>query len=183
MLDPLIGKAISIGLGLMFLAAAFHKLSDGEQFRLSLLGYQLLPEALIAPAARVIPIIEILLGGSWLISFYLHSMTAIASATLLAAYTLAIGINLYRGRVHFDCGCGFGGADNSEHFLSRGLVIRNLILILAVLVTLLPAGSRILGFGDYATLVAVLLTTVFLFAAANQLIANRAAINTWRIKS
>ena len=180
MLDPLIVKAISIGLGLMFLLAAYHKLSNGAEFRVTLLEYQLLPEWLVSPASRIIPIIEILLGGSWLLSWYEQSMTAIGSAALLGVYALAIGINLYRGRVHFDCGCSFGGKDDNEQFLSGGLVARNLILIVTALVTLLPAGTRTFGFGDYATLGAVLLTATLLFAAANQLISNRAAINTWR---
>ena len=180
MLDPLIIKAISIGLGLMFLLAAYHKMSNGAEFRVTLLEYQLLPEWIISPASRVIPIAEILLGGSWLLSWFGQAMTAVASAGLLGIYALAIGINLYRGRVHFDCGCSFGGKDDSEQFLSGGLVVRNLILIATALVTLLPATSRPFGFGDYATLVAVLLAATLLFAAANQLISNRAAINTWR---
>ena len=46
--------------------------------------------------------------------------------------------------------------------------------------TLLPTGSRELGFGDYATLTAALLACSLLFGAMNQLLANRAAINTWR---
>ena len=51
MLDPLIVRAISIGLGLMFLLAGYHKLTDGAAFRITLLEYQVLPEALVAPAA------------------------------------------------------------------------------------------------------------------------------------
>jgi hypothetical protein len=180
MLDPLIVKAISIGLGLMFLFAAYHKLSNGPQFRITLLEYQLLPEALVAPASRVIPIFEILLGGSWLLSYYQQGLTAIGSAALLGIYALAIGINIYRGRVHFDCGCGFAGKDDNEQYLSGGLVIRNLVLIGAAMLTLLPSGTRALGFGDFVTLIAALLAAALLFGAANQLLANRAAINTWR---
>lgn len=180
MLDPLITKAISIGLGLMFLLAAYHKLANGAEFRVTLLEYQLLPEWLVSPASRIIPVVEILLGCSWLLSGYGQAATAVASASLLGIYALAIGINLYRGRVHFDCGCSFGGKDDSEQFLSGGLVVRNLILIAAALVTLLPATTRSFGSGDYATLAAVLLAATLLFAAANQLISNRASINTWR---
>jgi hypothetical protein len=124
--------------------------------------------------------VEILLGGSWFLPGYGQALTTIASASLLGLYALAIGINLHRGRVHFDCGCSFGGKDDSEQFLSGGLVVRNLILIAAALVTLFPATSRSFGAGDYATLTAVLLAATLLFAAANQLISNRAAINTWR---
>lgn len=180
MLDPLIVKALSIGLGLMFLCAAWHKLSDVAAFRVTLLEYQLLPESLATPASRIIPIVEILLGSSWLLSFYGHSMTAIGSSALLGIYAFAIAINLYRGRVHFDCGCSFGGKADGEQFLSGGLVARNLVLIAAALATLSPTATRNFTLGDYATLVAVLLAATLLFAATNQLISNRATINTWR---
>ena len=180
MFDPLIVKAISIGLGLMFLFAAYHKLANAAAFRVTLLEYQLLPQWLVTPAARLIPIIEIILACSWLLSFYNQAMTAIGSAVLLGIYALAIGINLYRGRVHFDCGCSFGGKDQNEQFLSGGLVARNLLLIATALMTLMPVSTRAFGFGDYATLLAALMAVTFLFAAANQLISNRATINTWR---
>jgi hypothetical protein len=102
------------------------------------------------------------------------------SAGLLGIYALAIGINIHRGRVHFDCGCGFGGKSDNEQYLSSGLVFRNVILMALALLVLLPVEVRELGFSDYATLMAALLACLLLFAAANQLLTNRAAINTWR---
>lgn len=180
MLDPLIIKAISVGLGLMFLIAAYHKFAEGPNFRVTLLEYQLLPESWVPGASRIVPLVELLLGGSWLFNDYQQVLTAAASATLLGVYTLAIGINLARGRVHIDCGCGFGGKNDAEQFLSGGLILRNLILTALALITLLPVAARSLTVGDYATLVAVLLASTLLFAAANQLISNRASINTWR---
>ena len=180
MLDPLIIKAISVGMGVMFLVAAYHKLAEGPNFRVTLLEYQLLPEFLVSPMSRVLPLVELLLGGSWLLAFYQQSMTAIGSAILLGTYAVAIGINLMRGRHYIDCGCGFGGKSDSEQFLSGGLVMRNLILMALALITLFPVAERTLGFGDYATLAATLFATTLLFGASNQLIANRASINTWR---
>jgi hypothetical protein len=180
MLDPLIVEVISIGLGLMFLVAAFHKLNDSTQFRLTLIEYQLLPGPLVPLVSRIIPVVEIVLGGSWIFSFFDQSVTAIASAILLGIYAAAVGINIFRGRVHFDCGCGFGGKSKQEQYLSGGLVLRNLVLGAAALLSLLPVANRPIGLGDYLTLTATLLALALLFAAANQLLANRAAINTWR---
>jgi len=37
-----------------------------------------------------------------------------------------------------------------------------------------------IGFSDYLTMLAALLAGALLFGAANQLLANRAAIDTWR---
>ncbi len=180
MLDPLIVKTISIGLGLMFLLAGYYKFVEAAQFRVTLLEYQVLPESLVSPASRIVPIVEILLGGAWLSGWNQGGMAAIASAALLGLYASAISINLFRGRVHFDCGCGFGGKSDNEQYLSGGLVVRNLVLISATLTTTLPVRERALGVGDYITLVAALLATALLFGAANQLLSNRAAINTWR---
>ena len=69
-LDPLIVKAIAIGLGLMFVVAAWHKLSDGPQFRITLLEYQIIPEAFVAAASRVVPGIELALGVAWLAGWH-----------------------------------------------------------------------------------------------------------------
>lgn len=182
-MDPLVSKIIAIGLGLMFLAAAWHKVGDRAQFRVTLLEYQVLPQSLVAPAAVLLPLLEAALGLSWLAGYPDTGLTAIASASLLAAYALAIGINLFRGRVHFDCGCGFAGKSDNEQYLSGGLLLRNAVLIVLALSTLWPAGRRDLGIGDYLTLLAALLAISLLFAAANQLLANRAAINTWRKSS
>ena len=179
-LDPLILKAISIGLGLMFVVAAWHKLADAAGFRVTLLEYQVMPEAFVAPASRVIPVAELALGAAWLLGQYAGGLTAIASAALLAVYAGAIGVNLARGRVHFDCGCGFGGQDDSEQYLSGGLIVRNLALIGAALLALVPAAERQLGSGDWLALLGSLIAGTLLFSAANQLLANRAAINMWR---
>ena len=170
-------------MGVMFLVAAYHKLAEGPSFRVTLLEYQLLPEVLVSPMSRLLPLLELLLGASWLLAFYQQSITAIGSAILLSMYAFAIGINLMRGRHYIDCGCGFGGKSDSEQFLSGGLVMRNLILVALALLTLLPAIDRTLGFGDYATLAATLFATTLLFGASNQLISNRASINTWRKNS
>jgi hypothetical protein len=180
MSDPLIIKAISIGLGLMFLVAAYHKLSEAAQFRITLLEYQVMPEFLVTPVSRLVPVLEMLLGGAWLFGIYGQGVTAIGTGALLGVYALSIGINIARGRVHFDCGCGFGGSSDNEQYLSGKLIIRNLVLIAAALCTLVPTEPRELGFGDYFTLASALLAGGLLFGAANQLIANRAAIDTWR---
>ena len=179
-LDPLILKAIAVGLGLMFVIASYHKLADAAGFRITLLEYQVMPEFAVTPASRIIPVIELALGAAWLLGHYAGGLTAVASAALLGIYATAIGINIARGRVHFDCGCGFGGKRDHEQYLSGGLVVRNLVLIGAALLTLLPVKERSLTFGDWLTLVAALLAGALMFGAANQLLANRSAINTWR---
>jgi len=177
-LDPLVHKAISLGFGLLFIVAGWHKLADRGSFRVTLLEYQVMPQAFVPAASWLIPGLELLLGLAWLAGP--GGAAPLASAVLLGIYAAAIGINLRRGRVHFDCGCGFGSRSDNEQYLSGGLVIRNLVLVAVALIATLPTANRDLGAGDYLALVASLLAGSLLFGAANQLLANRAAINAWR---
>ena len=121
MLDPLILQLVSICLGLLFLLAAVHKLTALERFRATLAEYQLLPTAIVAPASLIVPLVEGILGAAWLLGIWSVSV-AFASAALLGAYTGAIGINLLRGRVHIDCGCGMARSAGSDQQLSRGSI-------------------------------------------------------------
>ncbi len=181
MLDPLILKVISIGFGLLFLLAAIHKFSTAQQFRVILEEYQVMPQALAGPVARVVPLLELLLSIGWFAG-YRPEQVAISSAALLAGYTAAIGINLLRGRIHIGCGCGVGGSADGDQQLSSGLLLRNTILIVIVLVAAIPTTVRSFGVIDYATLGSTLLASALLYAGANQLLANGAAIGTWRNK-
>jgi len=179
MLDPLVLKLVSIAFGLLFLLAAVHKLAEFQKFRATFSAYEILPGALIAPVAILIPAIEALLGAAWLLSIQ-PVIVAIASAGMLATYTSAIAINLMRGRIHIDCGCSMGASAGRDQQLSWGLVARNALLVAAALTATLPATERTVGVLDYMTLVAGLLAIVLLYGAANQLLNNGAAIGTWR---
>lgn len=181
MLDPLILKVISIGFGLLFLLAATHKFSTAQQFRVILEEYQVMPRALAGIAARVVPLVEVMLSIGWFTG-YRPQLVAFSSAALLAIYTSAIGINLLRGRVHIGCGCGVAGSSDGDQQLSSGLLLRNSILIGIALVAAIPATARPFGVVDYVTLGATLLASALLYLAANQLLANGAAIGTWRNK-
>ncbi len=179
MIDPLALKLVSIGFGLLFLLAAVHKATEFQKFQATFSAYEILPRALIAPVSIIVPAIEALLGSAWLLGIQ-AGFVAIGSALLLAAYTSAIAINLLRGRIHIDCGCTMGTSAGRDQQLSWGLVARNSILIIAALTATLPAIERAIGFVDYVTLVAGLLTIVLLYGAANQLLNNGTAIGTWR---
>jgi len=179
MLDPLILKAISIGFGLLFLLAAVHKFSTAQQFRVILEEYQVMPRILAGPLARIVPLVEVILSIGWFTGFR-PGLVATASAVLLAVYTSAIGINLLRGRIHIGCGCGVAGSSDGDQQLSSGLLIRNSILIAIALVAAIPTAVRSFGVVDYVTLGTTLLASALLYAGANQLLANGAAIGTWR---
>lgn len=177
MIDPIVGGLISISFGLMFLLAAVHKLSATAEFRAVLADYRVMPASVVPVVAILLPICEIVLGLAWLFS---SIEVWLPTAGLLALYTAGISINLLRGRVHISCGCGFGRSTSADDALSWGLVLRNVVLIGAALLMAMPAAPRAVGVIDYVTLIAGLIAILFLFTAANQLIRNAAAINSWR---
>ncbi len=179
MSDPFVVRTVSLGFALLFVLAAGHKLTGMAAFQAVLNDYQLFPPRLVALIARVVPLLELLLGVGWLVSAH-TSTVAYASAGLLVAYTAAMGINLIRGRVHIGCGCGFGGASPDDQPLSVGLLLRNVMLVIVALLATLPVPDRQLGIVDNLALVAAVLASTLLYAASNQLLRNGAAINSWR---
>ncbi len=178
MIDPLLSRVIACGFAVLFIGAAWHKLSGLDRFEAILRDYRLFPPLASRPLTLLIPAIELMLGLGW-ISGLLPRITALASASLLATYALAIAINLVRGRIYIDCGCGFGASTDKEQALSLSLVARNILLIGLALVSLVPVAERVLGMADYVVVLAGLLTAILLYAGSGQLIKNRAAIMTW----
>jgi len=178
-LDPLVVTTVSVAFGLLFLLGAVHKLTSLTEFRAILADYRLLPTAVVAPVAAGVGVLEAGLGAAWLFAAD-KSLPAIVTVALLSVYAAGIAINLFRGRTHISCGCSFGRSAGGDDLLSWGLVGRNLVLVAGAGTAMLPATGRGFGGLDYFTLVAGLLAAVLLFAASNQLIRNRAAIQAWR---
>lgn len=178
MLDPLLSRAIALGFAVLFIGAAWHKLSSLDRFEAVLRDYRLLPALASRPLAVLIPATELMLGVGW-ISGLLPRITALATAGLVTAYAVAMGINLVRGRIYIDCGCGFGTSTDTEQALSASLVARNILLIGLAVLSLVPVAERDLGITDYGVVLASLLTAILLYAGWGQLIRNRAAIMTW----
>jgi hypothetical protein len=179
MIDPLVGRAIATAFALLWLLAAWHKVSAGERFVATLREYRLLPAAWARHVAWLLAVAEAVLGVAWLTGIA-PGWTALLTAALLVAYALAIVINLGRGRVHIGCGCGLGTAAGDDPSLSWWLVARNLALGAVALAAALPASQREFGLLDWVTLVFALLASVALYAGASQLLRNGAAIASWR---
>lgn len=181
MLDPLLLQILSLSLSLLFITAAWHKLTALEQFRVALGEYQLLPQAMLKPVALLFAATELLLGVSWLLMVH-PFFTAVISVGLLTIYALAIAVNLMRGRVHIGCGCGAAGTDSSDQPLSGWLIVRNAVLIIAASVCILPSYERDFAAVDFVTLVAGLVVVLLLYSAGTRLLTNFAAMRVWRVR-
>lgn len=115
-------------LGFIFLAAALAKLSDRKEFEQAVGNYELLPEALVPTAAAWIPRVEFACGLALIFGIAANVAGGLA-ASLLVVFTVAIVVNLHRGR-HIDCGCR-GRVAPREIGWSRVLV--NVALVAVVL--------------------------------------------------
>lgn len=159
-LDPAMSWLLGLGIALLFGIAAGHKLADRERFLAVLGNYDLVPARLVPLAGMAIVAAEV--GAALLLVLPpVRTLGAYLSVALLAAYALAIAINLLRGRTRIDCGClGFGRHDR----IAWTMVARNLVLIALALALLLPASPRRLVAFDVLSISASLAAIALLVA-------------------
>ncbi|EJF73593.1 methylamine utilization protein MauE [Pseudomonas sp. 21615526] len=167
-IDPIFIIASALAIAVLLASAATHKLRAPARFARQLADYQLLPEAVTRPAARVIPLLELVIAFALLVPAS-RSWAALGAAGLIALYAAAIGINLWRGRRDIDCGC--AGPDQAQP-LRPILLLRNGALVaVALLASVLPI-ARDLGFFDGFVTVAASAVALLIYAAADGLLAN-----------
>lgn len=160
MIDPVVSVSLRCLLALLFATAAWHKLADRNRFAATLRAYQLVPRRLVEPLAVAIPTFELGVAGALL--FPVHGAAAVAAAALLSVYTLAIAVNLVRGRRQIDCGC-FGPASRVP--LRRPLLLRNGLLLVAATMAVPRMTQRQLVWLDGLTIAVVVLTVAILWNA------------------
>jgi len=175
-LDPVLTYALARGVSLVLLVGAVQKIRDWNGFRTALAAYRLLPEALVMPAALALPILEVIAGAALFTIPFRVPGAALALAVLLTV-TAAVAINLLRGRIDIDCGC--GGVEGRQR-LSWGLVARNAVLMAAVALGAQAPAGRELGLIDHGTLFFASLALYGLYASASQLLANRPRLRDLR---
>ncbi len=168
-LDPTLPHMFAALLAIVFLGGAWQKLRDMDGFAMAVEQYRLLPAAWAPPAAWALLLAEAG-AGLLLLPLATRALGAALALAVLAAVTLAVAVNLLRGRRAIDCGC--GGPEGGQH-LSWGLVLRNGMLCLAAALSRAAEAPRELVWLDGLTVVAGTLALYGLYAAANQLMANR----------
>jgi hypothetical protein len=166
-IDPAIDLTIRIALAIVLGFAAFRKIADFPAFRTALEGYRILPTAAVGAAAVSIIVLE-KVAAVGLIVFPLRGPFEILAAALFAVYGVAITVNLARGRSEIDCGC--GGASGRQT-LHPALLLRNFALVVAALMVGIPESGRTLGAVDLITVLGGTAVLVFLYRAADGLIA------------
>lgn len=157
---------------LLFLRAAYHKLSDLTEFQGFVADYELLPEWLVKPAAMFLAGAE---AGLVLLMLIPVTRTAglVAAALLLVGYGLAIMVNLHRGRRQVECGCG-----GAPQLLSGSLIARNLILAAVALSPALAGVPEQFSSQELVAAIAAALTLWAFYGLFEQANANHQAIRT-----
>lgn len=143
-MDPVVSIVLHACLAWLFASALLHKLRDLPRFVAIVEDYEIAPRGLAAPLACAVAAGE---GGAAIAFAVGGAFAPVVGLTLIAAYSLAVGVNLARGRRDIDCGCG----GPSGHRIGPALLLRNALLALAALLALVPPTGRALGALDFAT--------------------------------
>jgi peroxiredoxin len=106
-------------LSAVFLVASLNKLKDRDGFRQTLTEFGI-PQFLISPASRLLPLAELIVGVA-LIPSPTAWWGAVGAFSLLAVFTIGIGVNLALGKKP-DCNC-FGQLHSAP--IGTSTLVRN----------------------------------------------------------
>ena len=166
-LDPCVGYLLVTAYAVFFAWAAFLKGSHIRAFTAVLGHYHLLPKVMTPIAAHLVLLCEATIAVLLLLA-PTRALAAIMGAGLCLLYSLAIGINLKRGRRDLDCGC-LGPLKRRP--ISGWMLWRNLALAATLLMTCLPWSSRSLDGIDLLTIGAGALGLALLYVTVDSLMA------------
>jgi uncharacterized membrane protein YphA (DoxX/SURF4 family) len=100
----LLAQIACIVTGLLFLAAAVHKVRDPLAFAENIFNYQVLPDALVNPTAIFLPWLEIVAGLAIIFAPRYRRVSAWLLLGLLIFFTGLVGVTMARG-IDVACGC------------------------------------------------------------------------------
>tara|TARA_B100001964_G_scaffold22337_1_gene22490 strand:- start:12 stop:539 length:528 start_codon:yes stop_codon:yes gene_type:complete len=171
--DTVIVLSIRYAFALLFAAAAFEKSRNPDLFVFQIEQYQLLPKKLLSISAALIILFEMAIAALMLTPLFFYAI--LLGASLLSIYLGAMLINLHRDRAWIDCGC----LGTEGEGLSYWLVMRNLILVAALLIAVIPASGRPLLWLDYCTVASMVLAASIGYLGLNTLLAANLRSKTW----
>lgn len=120
-----------------FIRAGAVKLTDLKEFRLAIANYKILPAGLVGSATAAVPAVEVTAGLLLLLGVFPAEVAAVLAA-LLVCFSVAIAVNLARGRV-FDCGCGGSAAPRMISW--QHVAVNTLLAASATVIAIIPPAS------------------------------------------
>ncbi|MBO8157189.1 MAG: hypothetical protein H0Z32_12075 [Bacillaceae bacterium] len=151
----------SIFFGYLYLFSFLSKVRNIDEHISIIYQYKIIPYGFVNTFFKINLTVELVLSFMFLVGAKLI-LAIYLSITLLALYTIAILVNLFRGNTEIDCGC---GGILGNHKLSYKLVFRNLLLIfLTIEVYFLYKNYSLLTiFQDKEFLLTQIVTIPFIF--------------------
>jgi hypothetical protein len=121
-------------IGILLTAAAVLKMIDFVSFRAAVRGFALVPERFTFAVASTLLFLEAVTGQLILVAVVFNDAVVrwacIGGVLLFLVFSMAIAINLARGRRNISCGC---FATTDENGISWLLVVRNAVLCVIAL--------------------------------------------------
>jgi uncharacterized membrane protein YphA (DoxX/SURF4 family) len=133
-IEGIVVLACRLVIGVIFIVAGAGKVGHAPEFAAQIAGFQLLPQAVIAPMALGLPFLEILLGGCLVVGLFTRAW-GWAAVVLLGAFDGAIASAVVRGMT-VSCGC-FG--PNDKTVTTWAEVARDAIFVVLALAIALRA--------------------------------------------
>jgi len=134
--------ATRIVIAVTFIRAGVTKLMDLADFRLAITNYDIVPAGMVKIVALAVPAMEVTAGILLLFGVVPGAVAALLAA-LLTAFSVALIINLARGR-EFDCGCG----GTAPQVISWRHVIKNgALAVYLVVIALFPLSVLVFAAG------------------------------------
>jgi uncharacterized membrane protein YphA (DoxX/SURF4 family) len=94
---------VRIALGVIFVLSSWSKIADPPGFAHMLWNYKILPDALINPAALLLPWVEATAGLALIAGIWSRG-AAVVVVGMLIAFSAGLATDLVRG-IAIDCGC------------------------------------------------------------------------------
>ncbi|OMF60470.1 hypothetical protein BK141_23290 [Paenibacillus sp. FSL R5-0765] len=116
---------LKLFLALIFLSSSIEKMLDMNKHKGNVRNYNIVPKQFLHIAGVLDVSLEFLTGIGLILGLY-HPVFFSIGSLLLLVYTIAITINLLRGKTDLSCGCN-GMVGN--HNISWVLVMRNIVLV------------------------------------------------------
>jgi hypothetical protein len=160
----MLGEVARLTIAVIFALAAIHAMREWAVFGGIVEQYRIAPRRLAQISARILPPLELAAAAALMLPMT-SSAGAALGLCLMALFTAAIIVNLVRGRVSIDCGC--GGASGQK--LSTGLVLRNLVVMFGLLLALAAPSRAAVDSATTIGVVSASLALIALYFAANQL--------------
>jgi len=162
-------------LGLLFIVAGLSKAWDRRAFQDAVAGFRIVSPRLTLAVATVVVSLE--LAGGGLLLWNYEWLGAALLGVLLAAFNVALIVNLLRGRRNLDCGC-FGGRTLR---IGWGHVAQNTVLMALALLLGLAAvrgnvPSRWLDTATRSLTILAAIYSVLVFRTAQELLTVRAGV-------